>query len=122
MNQDRVIGKGGKIPWHIPDDLRHFRDITMGETIIMGRKTYESIGRELDGRTNIILGRDYCPSIEEALKQCEGDAYIIGGQEIYEQTMDIVDEVIATVVFKEVEIDETCRFYPYMPSHIYTRW
>ena len=99
-----VIGRGNTLPWDLPDDLQHFKRTTMGRPIIMGRKTYESIGRPLPGRLNIILTRDgawqtpgvsVATSIEQAIEIAEGQALIdgadsvmvIGGAEVYRQAL-----------------------------------
>lgn len=107
----RVIGRNGKLPWHIPVDLKRFKTLTMGHPIIMGRKTYESIGKVLPGRTNIVITRNemfsgpgivVAHSVEEAInKAAEQDGqeiFIIGGAEIYRQTMAIADRLYLTFV------------------------
>lgn len=94
IGKNRELGFGNKLPWHLPDDLKRFKEITRGHTVIMGRKTYESMGRLLPERKNIIITREksykiegaiIVSSIEEALKECEGDkeVFIIGGGEIF---------------------------------------
>ena len=106
-----VIGFQGKIPWRIPEDLPRFKKLTMGHSIIMGRKTYESIGKPLPGRTNIVLTRNqsFCPAGVEtcsdlvlALDTCRNRgcemAFIIGGEEVYFQSMLIVDAILLTEV------------------------
>ena len=97
FSENRVIGYQGKIPWKIPEDLKHFRQLTLNHPIIMGRKTYESIGKPLDKRKNIVLTKDgkfnpsgviVCHSLEEALKNCGNEeTYIIGGEQIYKQAI-----------------------------------
>jgi dihydrofolate reductase len=92
-----VIGRGGGLPWHLPDDLRHFKQVTMGKPVLMGRRTHESIGRALPGRRNLVLSRaagvasatadgvEYCGSLDEALQRC-GDAAeicVIGGVAVF---------------------------------------
>ncbi len=129
MTRDRVIGDLGRIPWHEAADLRHFKRTTTGHTVIMGRRTFESIGQPLPNRRNIVLTRnrsyilpdpalrnpdlDLQPSIDtrdtslravhsldEALEWCrrydEQRVFIIGGAQIYSQTLPIVDEMIIT--------------------------
>jgi dihydrofolate reductase len=114
MSENRVIGKDNAIPWHLPGDLPRFKRITMGHPIIMGRKNYESIGRVLPGRTNIIITRqaDYhidgaiiCSSVDEALAQCDGEQeiFIIGGGEIYTQTIDRADRIYLTTIHEHVD-------------------
>ena len=117
-----VIGKDGKLPWHIPADLKYFKELTYGSPIIMGRKTFESIGRPLPGRHNIIITRNSeytCDScvvvfdIQGALKEANnfarendrGEIFIIGGAEIYRQSMDYVDKVYITEVHADFDGD-----------------
>jgi dihydrofolate reductase len=99
MTPDRVIGKNNQLPWQMPADLQHFKKITLNKTIIMGRKTYQSIGRPLPQRRNIIITRDKnfmapgCEifySLEQVLDalHAEPEIYIIGGAELYAQTID----------------------------------
>lgn len=108
-DMDGGIGKDGKMPWHIPEELAHFKFLTMGHTVIMGRKTYESMGRPLKGRTNVVVSRKagYKPAgaehfynLDNALRRHENDAevFIIGGGDIYKQTMPLVDRLIVTTV------------------------
>lgn len=118
--QNRCIGRDNSLPWHIPADLAHFKQSTLGHPIIMGRKTWESIGRPLPGRKNLVISRNpqfsapgatLCPSLDEALAQC-ADApvvCIIGGAQIYEQALPRVDEIYATEVHEQVEGDS---FFP----------
>jgi dihydrofolate reductase len=120
MAKNRVIGRGGKIPWHLPADMRHFKEVTTGHPVIMGRKTYESIGRALPGRTNIVLSRNpefapvdaaVVPSFKEALKITEGagEIFIIGGQSLYEQALPAAQKIYLTLVDAEAEGD---AFFP----------
>ena len=109
------IGKDNALLWHLPNDLKRFKAITSGHPIIMGRKTYDSIGRPLPNRTNIIITQnkdlqlDGCVivhTLEDAIKACEGkDAYIIGGGSIYEQAMSIADKIYLTLVDVSLEAD-----------------
>lgn len=115
----RVIGKKGSLPWYIPEELKRFRGITSGHPIIMGRKTHESIGRVLPGRTNIVITRDaqysapgcsVVHSLDEAIKVAEGkegseEIFIIGGGEIYQQALLKADRLYVTVIDKEIEGD-----------------
>ena len=116
MDKNRVIGKEGKLPWHLSDDLKNFKKITLHKPVIMGRKTHESIGKALPERKNIIVTRkpDYsvegctvCHSLEEALNLCSGDeeAIVIGGADIYAQVLDRVDRIYLTEVHTEIEGD-----------------
>lgn len=96
MTQNRVIGRDGTMPWHVPDDLRFFKRLTTGHTILMGRKTWESLGRVLPHRRHLILSRSMppTPGVEilpdlQALESLSltGDVYVIGGAEIYRQLL-----------------------------------
>lgn len=124
MSRNRVIGRHGKIPWHLPADLRRFRELTTGQTIIMGRKTFESIGKALPGRSTIVVSRDIsftaigcrvARSVEEALS-LGGDRllFICGGGEIYRKALDIADVIYLTVI--DVEIDGD-TFFPEIPPY-----
>ena len=118
--QNGVIGAGGSLPWHLRADLRRFRRLTMGESLIMGRKTYDSIGRPLPGRTSIVLSRDpeYRPegvvvvaSFDEALAAVESEVgWVIGGASLFEEALGRdrelgLSEIHLTRVHAEVEGD-----------------
>ena len=114
--ENGVIGRGGDLPWRISADLKYFKAVTMGKPVIMGRKTYESIGRPLPGRTNIVITRDrawaaesvmVAHSLDQALAAANAveEAMIIGGAEIYRQAMDRTDRVYLTEVHAEPEGD-----------------
>jgi dihydrofolate reductase len=120
--KNRVIGINNKLPWHLPEDLRYFKQVTMGKPIIMGRNTYESIGRPLPGRTNIVITRqnDYAPegvrvvnSLDEAVELAESialingidEAMVIGGAQIYEQALASAHRLYLTEVDAEIEGD-----------------
>ncbi len=116
LAKNHVIGKDNQIPWHIPADLQYFKKITLGKPMIMGRKNYESIGRPLPGRKNIILTRDKNFSAEgctivhskdEAIAATDGVAeiMIIGGGAIYEMFMDDADMLYLTEIDSEVDGD-----------------
>jgi len=124
MAKNRVIGKDNKLPWHFPEDFKHFKKLTMGHTILMGRKTYESIGKPLPGRENFVLTQGsfqseqdhlkYFSSIDEALDQVKTEnCFIIGGSQLFEQTIDNIDGVYLTYIDKEYEGDV---FYPEMTN------
>ncbi|MFW5807546.1 MAG: dihydrofolate reductase [Spirochaetota bacterium] len=109
VGRNLVIGTDGVLPWHIPDDLKHFRDLTMGKTLIMGRKTYESLPRPLAGRRIIVVSRTrhpntdsvtYAPSIDEAFRKTgdQTECLIAGGGQIYEETMIVTNRIHLTVV------------------------
>jgi dihydrofolate reductase len=118
--KQRVIGKSGGMPWYIPDELKRFKEITMGHPIIMGRKTHESIGRVLSGRTNIIVtsnrsqitsnGVVVVSSIEEAIEQAKKspgaeEIFIIGGGQIYQEAISLADKLYLTYIDKEIKGD-----------------
>ena len=116
MAENRVIGRDNQLPWRLSADLQHFKALTMGKPIIMGRKTYESIGRPLPGRTNIVITRDSAfqaegcavvHSIEQALAVARGfeEVMVIGGAELYRQMLDHADRLYLTLVRTEVEGD-----------------
>jgi dihydrofolate reductase len=100
---DGTIGHAGKIPWHISDDLKRFKRLTLGHPVIMGRKTFESIGKPLPGRRNIILtrqpGPDHFASLDAALKSCGDETvFIIGGAEVYRAALPLADRLLLTHV------------------------
>ena len=117
MASNRVIGNQGDIPWKIPGEQKMFKDITMGHVMIMGRRTYEAIGRALPGRTSIVITRqtDYqapdCKVVHDlaaALQACpadESEAFIIGGGQLYRETLAIADRIYLTVLPREVAGD-----------------
>ncbi len=122
MTPDRVIGKDGGLPWHIPEDLRHFREVTTGHSIIMGRKTHDSIGRALPGRQNIIITRrtgarfegcEVVDTLEGAIKLARrgGDLepMVIGGASIYRLALPLCTRIYLTEVAQEVDGD---TFFP----------
>ena len=124
MAENRVIGIKETIPWHIPSDLAHFRQLTTGHPVIMGRTTFASIGRPLPGRRNLVLSRtpgfqaegiEVLASLEEALAACaEADEiFICGGEEIYRTALPLVDRIYLTIVHQEYEGD---RFFPPIPD------
>lgn len=115
-SKNDVIGKNNQLPWHLPADLKHFKNLTMGHHMIMGRKTFESIGKSLPGRTSVIITRqkDYkvpgcivVNNIEDALKACVNDdeVFIIGGGEIFKETMNTADKIYLTEIGEEFEGD-----------------
>jgi dihydrofolate reductase len=120
--ENGVIGRKGQLPWRIPGDLKHFKAVTMGKPMIMGRKTYESIGRPLPGRTSIVLTRDKSwraegvlvgHSLEEILKLANDDAKksgareiaVIGGSALFEETLPIAAKIELTEVHAKPEGD-----------------
>jgi len=123
MGKSRELGFGNKLPWHLPDDLKRFKELTRGHAVIMGRKTFESIGRPLPERKNIVITRDHAyvapgctvvGSFEEALKEArdtegDGEVFIIGGAEIYKLALPMADKMYLTFVDAEREAD---AFFP----------
>lgn len=116
VSKNNVIGKAKKLPWHLPADLKHFKEITSGHTVIMGRKTFESIGRPLPNRRNIVVTRntnlkadgiEVVHSIEQAneLTKNEDEIFIIGGAEIYNQSLPSAEKIYLTRVNIDVEGD-----------------
>lgn len=113
--ENGVIGREGKLPWHIPEDLKRFKQLTLGHCVIMGRKTCESLGKPLPGRTNIVITsqKDYhhegilvASSLEDAVGKCTGDvAFIIGGSMVFEQALPLADRLELTLVHRVVEGD-----------------
>ncbi|GAA5180577.1 dihydrofolate reductase [Acinetobacter kookii] len=131
MDQQRCIGKNNDLPWHISADLKHFKEITQGGVVVMGRKTLESMGRTLPKRVNWVITRDkdwsfegtkVAYSIEDALAQAIADVkasekpeaiFVIGGGEIFKQTMNIADRLELTHVELDVQGD---AYYPEIPA------
>lgn len=122
MASNGVIGRNNSLPWHLPGDLNYFKRTTMGNSIIMGRKTWESIGRPLPGRTNIVVTRDTAyatdgarvvHSLEEAVRlasniaEIDGskEAFVIGGAELYAQAMPLADRLHLTRIHADVDGD-----------------
>ncbi|CAM4036727.1 Dihydrofolate reductase [Bordetella tumbae] len=123
-SDNRVIGRDNALPWKLPGDLAHFKRTTLGSPIIMGRKTWESLGRPLPGRTNVVVSRNteyaapgavVVPTLQAAVQACGevADAYVIGGAQIYEQALPIAQRLIATEVHAMVEGD---AFFPALPA------
>jgi len=120
MTKERVIGKGNLLPWHIPEDLKNFKKITTGKTVIMGRKTFDSIvsmiGKPLPNRRNVVLSRsmesdevEVCRSVEEAKEKFKDEeAFIIGGASVYKLFLPYVDRMYISWIKKDYEGD--CYF------------
>ena len=120
--KNNVIGKNGKIPWSIPEELQYFKEKTINNVVIMGRKTYDSIGKPLNKRINIIISNtkafsgENCftvKSLEDALslaKKFNKEIFIIGGERLYKEAIDIVDRMYITEVFMDVKEADT--FFP----------
>ncbi len=118
MAEDGIIGRDGGLPWHLPDDLKRFRALTTGHHVVMGRRTHQSIGRALPGRTNLVLSRDpsyrapgcqVVRSLEEALEVAsaagEDEAFVIGGAAVYADALARADRIYLTRVGARVDGD-----------------
>ncbi len=145
---ERVIGKkGGSLLWHIPEDLRRFKELTTGHVVVMGRKTYETIGKPLPNRTNIIITRDknystpgclIVRSLEDALEKAKevlmedsdnaflsdrikryNEIFVIGGGEIYEQAIGLADKLYLTLIHKSFEGDVYFPDYSDFKKEVY---
>lgn len=127
LGRGRAIGREGALPWHLPEDLKHFKDSTLGHAIVMGRRTFESIGRPLPWRENLVVSRSWAgrppseqiegirvfPSFEEALVaawQRDEAPRVIGGGEIYALALPLATELLLTEIDREVEGADT--FFP----------
>jgi dihydrofolate reductase len=118
---NRVIGRGGDIPWSNSEDLKHFRRVTRDNTVVMGRRTFESIGHPLPYRTNVVVTRQedwshdgvfVAPSVEDAIalaQAFDGDVMVIGGGQVYAEAMHLADEQVLTEIHQSPEGD---TFYP----------
>lgn len=123
---NRVIGRDNDLPWRLPGDLAYFKKQTQGHPIIMGRKTWDSLGRPLPGRHNIVVSRDAsyaptgataCTSLEAAIAACAGqDAFVIGGAQIYTLALPLAQRVLATEVDAQVDGD---TFFPELPAGLW---
>lgn len=149
LSENNAIGKNGKIPWHLPNDLKHFKKVTLGHHIIMGRKTYDSIGKPLPGRTNVVISHqkdlkiDGCEVVNSlgaalaiARLDNQEEVFIIGGASIYKSMLSDAEKLYLTRVHTKVigadtffpEIDSKMwietKTYPYLPDeehdHAYT--
>lgn len=124
MSENRVIGREGRLPWRLAADLRRFKRLTMGHHLLMGRKTFESIGRVLPGRTSVVITRQdgytaagvvVAYSLDQARQLAGGDdqVFVIGGAEIYRQALPSADRVCLTLIHAQVAGD---TFFPELPS------
>lgn len=123
IGKNRELGKDNKLLWNIPEDMKRFRKLTKGHVVIMGRKTFESIGRLLSHRMNIIITRDSVFKIKDAIitnsvekaikiarqKEINGEVFIIGGGQIYKQAMKYADKLYLTIVEGSFDAD---TFFP----------
>ncbi len=116
MSANRVIGNNNQLPWHLPADLKHFKTVTMGHPIVMGRKTFESIGKPLPGRRNVVVTRqqnlEICGcevfnSLDNVLTALEDEQeiMIIGGADIFAQSLPMADRIYLTIIDAEIEGD-----------------
>jgi dihydrofolate reductase len=124
MAENRVIGRENQLPWHLPSEHRRFKAITMGHPVIMGRRTFESIGHPLPGRTNIIISGqvDYAAKgcivvndLQAAIMACEGadEIFICGGEAVFREAMPFADRIYLTIVEEEFDGD---AFFPGIPA------
>ena len=121
--ENGVIGKDNKLPWHFSSDLKFFKNLTTGHTVVMGRKTFDSIGKALPNRENIVISRaahapvagvTFVTSVGEVLKIAQkGDTFIIGGASIYQETREAIDGVYLTRIYATFAGD---AFYPGVPE------
>jgi len=131
VGKNNVIGKGNDLPWHLSSDFKYFKEKTLGHTVIMGNNTFKSIGKPLSGRKNIIISKTrpvseqenlcyYVNSIQNAIKKTgddkETEAFIIGGESIYKQSIDIADRLYIT------EVDATIDGDKFFPSVDKSKW
>ena len=109
VSANGVIGAGGKLPWHLPEDLKFLKAQTLGHPVIMGRRTWESIGRPLPGRRNLVVSRnaelrldgaEVAPSIEQAIRRCAGsaEAFVLGGGDLYRAALPLATRIILTEI------------------------
>lgn len=122
-----VIGRDGQLPWHLPEDLKHFKKLTLGHPIIMGRRTWESLRKALPGRENIVVtrqagydapGASVASSLESALALCAGEpvAFVIGGTTLFEESLPIAAGLVMTEIDRDYEGDT------YFPDYDRSRW
>jgi dihydrofolate reductase len=127
IDQENGIGKDNQLLWHLPNDLKFFKKTTSGNTIIMGRKTYDSIGRPLPNRRNIVISRNQDLKIEgievfeninSALEACQtkSEVFIIGGGEIYKQALPLTSKIYLT------KVDANCAADTFFPALNYSSW
>lgn len=121
---NRVIGRNNSMPWHLPADLAHFKRNTLGHPILMGRKTWESLGRALPGRRNLVMTRDAglaaegatCyGNLQDALADCAGEdrVCVIGGEQIFRLALPLADEIVATEIHVDIDGD---TWFPELPA------
>ena len=120
---DMVIGRDGEIPWHYPGDLRRFKRLTLGHTVVMGRRTWESLpGRPLPGRRNLVLtsrsldGVECFRTLAEAVPTVEGELFFIGGAQLYREALGVADFIDLTLVPDDVPVEGSVLFPPIPPE------
>lgn len=116
MDEARLIGVGGRLPWHSPADMAQFRALTMGHVVVMGRRTYESIGGPLGGRTNIVLSRErggvsWRESLAEAIEDA-GDVFVIGGADVFAQALPMADSLYLTRIRHTFPAGDGAVYFP----------
>jgi dihydrofolate reductase len=122
--QNGVIGRDNQLPWRLPEDLKFFKQATLGRTIVMGRKTFDSIGRPLPGRRNLVVSRDssrsfdgveFCASLAEAISRCAPDeeVFVIGGAGLYQEALPWADRLLITRIERDFEGDTR---FPAIPA------
>lgn len=125
--ENNAIGKGNQLLWRMPADLKHFKNATTGHTVIMGRKTFDSVGKPLPNRRNIVItrntdlkiaGTEVVNTLEKAIALCDEneEVFIVGGAEIYKMAMDITDKIYLTVIHGVFEAD---TFFPSIDQEIW---
>ena len=131
MAENRVIGRGNQMPWHLPADLRHFKSVTLGKPVIMGRKTFESIGRPLPGRRNVVISRnlDWCAEGVEsvssldaamALVQDADEVMIIGGGQLYREALPLAQRLYLTHI--ELPVTDADTWFPDYSQYQWQQW
>ena len=122
-----IIGANGRLPWHLPEDLKHFKRLTMGHPVVMGRRTWESLKGPLPGRENIVVttnpdyeapGAAIATSLSGALALCAGEsvAFVIGGSRLFAESLPMADGLVVTEIHKDFEGDT------WMPDYDRSRW
>ena len=119
IDRNNAIGKEGKLCWSLPEDLKRFKELTLGKTVLMGRKTYESIGRALPGRRNLVLSTnpkwkapdaEVYSTFESAIASCEGEVWVIGGSKVYERALPLAKSLEVTHV--DIIIEGADAWFP----------
>lgn len=127
MANNRTIGLNNTLPWRCPEDLKHFKSLTMGHHMIMGRKTFDSIGKPLPGRTTVVVTRNtslkiegcvMAHSLQQAIDICSGDSeiFIVGGAELYLQALPLADKLYITEIQQDVQGDA------FFPEFNHSKW